>query len=108
MTYEALVDSLRQAYSSADASAIKEHVAIQFNVTGEGEGALYVKIADGQIDVQPYEYYDRDVLVTTSADALIAIAEGKLDPVHAFLTGKIKASGNLGKAVLLKEIIRKS
>ncbi len=108
MTYEELVAALRQAYSCADASSIKGQVAIQFNVTGTGSGALYVKIADGQIDVQPYEYYDRDVLVTTSATDLIAIAEGRLDPVHAYLTGKIKASGDLGKAVLLKEIIRKA
>lgn len=107
MTYEELVETLKQAYSAADASKIKEQVAIQFNVTGEGAGALYVKIADGQIDIQPYEYYDRDVLVTTSAENLIAIAEGKLDPVNAYLTGKIKASGDLGKAVLLKEIVPK-
>lgn len=105
MTYEELVATLKQTYSTADAGKIKEQVAIQFNVTGEGAGALYVKIADGQIDIQPYEYYDRDVLVTTSAENLIALAEGRLDPVNAYLTGKIKASGDLGKAVLLKEIV---
>lgn len=107
MTYEELIKKLQETYSTADASSIKDHVAIQFNVTGEGAGALYVEITDGKIDIQPYEYFDRDVLVTTSAANLIAIAEGKLDPVNAYLTGKIKASGDLGKAVLLKEIVPK-
>lgn len=52
----------------------------------------------------PYDYYDRDVLVTASAATLLEIAAGQLDPVKAFLTGRIKAQGNLGKAAFLKEL----
>lgn len=108
MTYEALVSKLKEEYESMDASAVKEHVAIQFNVTGEAEGKLYLEIADGKIRIEPYEYYDRDVLVTTSEENLLAIAEGKLDFVTAFTLGKIKAEGNLGKGLLLKEAVKKA
>lgn len=104
MTYEELVEKVREAYKDADAGKIKEHVAFQFNVTGEAAGAFYLEIADGRVKVEPYEYYDRDVLVTTSAKTLLEIANGKLDPVKAFLIGKIKAEGDLGKAAFLKEL----
>lgn len=56
------------------------------------------------MSVAPYDYYDRDVLVTASAATLLEIAAGQLDPVKAFLTGRIKAQGNLGKAAFLKEL----
>lgn len=108
MTYEELVQQVQEAYKDADASKVKEHLAIQFNVVGEAAGAFYLEVAEGKVNVQPYEYYDRDALVTTKAAVLEEIAAGKLDVVKAFLTGKIKVEGNVGKAALLKEIPVKS
>lgn len=107
MTYNELVEKVRSAYENVDANFISDHVAFQFNITGEAEGAFYVEISDGKVKVEPYEYYDRDVLVTTSAENLLDIVNGKLDPVKAYLTGKVKAEGNLGKAVFLKELSAK-
>lgn len=108
MTYEELVKQVQEAYKDADASKVKEHLAIQFNVVGEAAGAFYLEVAEGKVVVQPYEYYDRDALVTTKAAVLEEIAAGELDVVKAFLTGKIKVEGNVGKAALLKEIPVKS
>lgn len=107
MTYEELVQKARETYGTADASKVTEHVAIQFNVTGEAEGAFYLEIADGKVNIEPYEYYDRDVIVTTDAETLIKMAEGKLGMEAAYLTGKIKADGNLTKGLLLKELVAK-
>ena len=104
MTYEELVKLAKDTYEKADASAVKEHVAIQFNVTGEAEGAFYLEVKDGQVAVEPYEYYDRDVIVTADDAVLKDIADGKLGLEKAYLTGKIKAEGNLGKALLLKDV----
>lgn len=104
MTYQELVEQVREAYKNADASSIKEHVAFQFNIEGEGEGAFYLEIADGKINIEPYEYYDRDVLITTTAETLLKIGTGKLDPVLAFTIKKIRVEGDLDKALLLKSI----
>ena len=104
MTYEEIVAKAKSIYENADASKVKEHLAIQFNIKGEGEGAFYLEIKDGKAVVEPYQYYDRDVLVTTTADVLIKIASGKLGLEKAYLTGKLSAEGNLGKALLLKEV----
>lgn len=104
MTYEELVQKARDSYGAADASKVAEHVAIQFNITGEAAGIFYLEIKDGKVDIQPYEYYDRDVIVTTTAKTLISITQGKLALEAAYFTGKLKAEGNLGKALLLKEL----
>lgn len=108
MTYEEIVASVKTAYADVDASHITDHVAFQFNVTGEGEGAFYVEIKDGKVNVEPYEYHDRDILVTANADTVIGLANGKIDPVKAYLIGKLKAEGDLGKAAFLKQLSGKT
>ena len=102
MTYEEIVTKVKEALKDADVSSVKEHAAYQFNITGEGEGAFYVEIDNGKINVEHYEYFDRDILVYTSAADLLDVLEGKTDFVNANLSGKIKAEGDLRKAELLK------
>ena len=108
MTYEEIVEKVREAYSNAEASTVNEHAAIQFNIQGEGEGAFYLEIKEGKIVVQPFEYFDRDATVFTSAATLQEIAENKLDVVEAFTTGKLHIEGNLGKAALLQNVTFKA
>ena len=105
MTYEELVQKIKDIADESDASMIQDHVAFQFNIEGEAAGAFYLDIKDGQADVQPYEYYDRDVLITCTAETLLQIMDGKLDPVLAYTLHKIRVEGDLGKALLLKGVV---
>ena len=107
MTYEELVKKLKSNFEGMDAGKIKEHLAIQFNVAGEAEGALYMEIRDGKVMIEPYEYYDRDILVFVETDALLSIADGELTIYDAFKEGKFYAEGNLAKAELLDALSKK-
>lgn len=108
MTYEELVQEIRETFSTADVSGIKEHIAYQFNIQGEAEGAFYAEISDGKLRIEPYEYYDRDVLFTSTADTLLKIVKGKLNAVHAFTIGKLKVEGDFDKALKLQEFAKKA
>ncbi|WP_026493445.1 MULTISPECIES: SCP2 sterol-binding domain-containing protein [unclassified Butyrivibrio] len=108
MTYEEVVAKVKESLKDADVSNVQEHAAYQFNITGEGEGAFYVEIVDGKLNVEPYEYFDRDILVYTSAADLFDILDGKTDFVNANLAGKISAEGDLRKAELLKGVGKKT
>ena len=105
MTYEQIVEKAQAIAAKGSAEKIKDHLAIQYNITGEGAGAFYMEIKDGKISVCPYEYYDRDILVTGSGENLLAMLEGKLDMVGAYLSGKIKAQGDFSKLDILKSLI---
>ncbi len=105
MTYEEIVKEAQKLVSKADASGISEHLAVQYNVTGEGEGAFYMEVKDGKAEVQPYDYKDRDILVTADGQTILDMMSGKLDVVAAYLTHKISAEGDLGKADILKKLI---
>lgn len=105
MTYEEIVTKVRDMFKDTDVSMIKEHLAYQFNLVGEGEGIFYVEVKEGKLYIEPYEYFDRDAIFICKADILFKIISGKLDPVGAFTVGKLKVEGDLGKALRLKDFI---
>lgn len=105
MTYEEIFNKVKEQFMDSDVSGIKEHLAYQFNIVGEGEGIFYAEVRDGQLYVEPYEYFDRDVIFICTAQVLLKIASGGLDPVFAFTTGKLKIEGSVEKALMLKEFL---
>lgn len=105
MTYEKLLEELRKLYENLDASEIEEHFAIQINIAGEAEGALYVEFANGQIEVQPYEYYDRDLVINTDFETAIDLANGDIEMISAFVEEKIEVWGDLDKAIEIYDVI---
>ena len=104
MTYEEIVGKALIVYAKADATEVTGHLAVQSNVRGEGEGAFYVEVSDGKVDVQPYEYYDRNAIVTVNSDTLIEMLDGKLGIDEAYNDNKVQIEGDLGAALLLKKI----
>ena len=105
MTYADMFSKVKGMLMDADVSDIHEHLAYQFNITGEAEGIFYAEVKDGKLFVEPYEYFDRDAMFTCTAETLFKIAEGKTDPVLAFTLGRLKVEGNIDKALRLKELI---
>ncbi len=107
MTYSEYFSSVKTKFMGADVSDIHEHLAYQFNVTGEASGIFYVEVKDGQLYIEPYEYHDRDAMFIASADVFDKIMEGKMDPVMAFTLQKLRVEGNIDKALKLSELIKR-
>jgi putative sterol carrier protein len=104
MTYEENFNKLKKILMKADVKKIDGELAFQFNIEGDGQGVFYVEVKDGQLNIEPYEYYDRDAMFIATAKVFTKLAEGKLNPVLAFKTGKLKVEGNLDKALEIQKI----
>jgi putative sterol carrier protein len=107
MGFTEAFENLREEFEKHDVSAIKDHYAYQFNITGEGEGTFYVEIKDSELLVRPFDYHDRDAEFTASYDLFLSLAKGETDPVIAYLKGKLKVGGSIDKALKLKEFVKK-
>ena len=107
MTYEEFFKKVKEAFADADVSGMTEHLAYQFNITGEAEGIFYVEVKEGKLYVEPYDYHDRDAGFTCTPDTLRKLIDGKLDPVAAFTMRKLKVDGSIEKALRLKDLIAK-
>lgn len=105
MTYEEVFEKVKELFGEADVSKVEEHLAFQFNIQGEGEGAFYAEVKDGELFIEPYEYFDRDAVFICSAETLFKLASGKLDPVVAFTTGKLKVEGSIDQALKLQKLL---
>ena len=53
MTYEEVFTQIKSIFMEADVSGEKEHLAFQFNIAGEGEGAFYAEVKEGVLYVEP-------------------------------------------------------
>ena len=97
MSFENLFSIMREALIKMDVSEVQIHVAFEFQVLGDPEGVFYVEIDGGQMRVEPYNYYDRDVSFAASADTYLAIVNGELNPMLAFAVGRVKVYGDMSK-----------
>jgi len=107
MTYEEIVAKVKKAYAKADTALVDEHLAVQVDITGEGEGAFYIEVADGKITVEPFEYYDHDFKVLCTAEEIIAIAEGKKKLSEEVEAGNAYVSRNVDKVAVFDLIVAK-
>ena len=95
MTYEELVAKVKDATKTTRVSKTVGHIAFQFNVEGEGHGAFYLEISDGKSNVEPYEYYDRDLIIVTTADIIVQMLSGTLLPLEAYTNEQLKVYGDV-------------
>lgn len=98
MTYHELVEKVTEAYAKVDAKDVKEHIAVQYNVYGEGEGAFYIEISNGRIEVAPFEYYDRDAIIAIAGEALLDVVTAKTTYEEVEEAGRLVVVGNADKA----------
>lgn len=106
MTFEELVTKIRSHMEQTDVSS-QPFLAVQVNITGKDGGVFYIEIKDGKASVEPYEYNDRSCAVTMEQAKFLKLIEGKLDPVLAYTTGKLKVEGDLGKALEFSKLVKK-
>ncbi len=105
MTFDELLTKVRTMAGKADVSN-RDFLAVQINITGDNGGVFYVEVKDHKINVEPYEYYDRNCAISMKSDDFNKLISGKLDPVLAFTVGKLKVDGDVGKALEFSKILK--
>ena len=77
----------------------------QFEIAGDGGGDWHVLAGDGKCLVQAGSHSAPNVTVKASAETFLALANGNLSGMQAFLTGKLKVEGDLLLAQRLSELM---
>jgi putative sterol carrier protein len=105
MTFNEMLTKIRGMAEKIDASG-RDFLAVQINLTGNDGGVFYVEVKDGRINIEPYEYNDRNCAITMDLTNFNRLIDGKLDPVLAFTTGKLKVDGDVGKALEFSKLLK--
>ena len=105
MKFDELLTKVRNLAAKTDVSN-HDFLAVQINITGKESGVFYVDVKDHKISVEPYEYNDRNCAITISLADFNKLIDGKLDPILAFGTGKLKGDGDVGKALEFSKLLK--
>ena len=94
-------DGFKNAIGSAD-------LGIQFNTTDVpgGEVDYYLSTSSGNTTLALGTLEGADVTVKQNYDTAAAIAKGELNTQTAFMTGKLKVSGNLAKLMMHQNAVQ--
>jgi len=76
-----------------------------FDLSGEGGGRWTLTLADEGVRLEEGETGSPDVTFSMKAQDFVAIANGELNPVGAFMQGKVKVSGDMTLAMRLQSIL---
>lgn len=82
------------------------NMGILFDLSGDGGGQYYVDINDGKLDVSQGAPADAPkATVKMTADDFTAMSTGSLNPMMAFMTGKIKVDGDLNSVMKFQSLV---
>ena len=65
----------------------------------DGEGAVWLQGTEAKVSDA-----DADCTINVSKDDFLALAQGELDPMMAFMSGKLKVEGDMSVAMGLQNI----
>jgi putative sterol carrier protein len=100
-----IFDHLPEAFLPEEAQGVNG--VIQFELTGEGGGEWHARIAGGQVAVAAGRAENPTVTLTASAANYLAIINGDLSPMSAFMGGKLQIQGDLQLAMKMQKMFRR-
>jgi putative sterol carrier protein len=77
---------------------------IQFGFTGDEAGEWAVHIHDGRCDVSPGRAEHAALQFAADSSDFLAILNGEMDGMRAFMQGKLQLAGDLGLAMKLLKL----
>src|SRR5574341_1337094 len=78
-----------------------EDAVLQFNITGDGGGSWTATIKGGNLTLTEGTVSDASMTMTCESQDLLAIVNGELSAVSAFMQGRVKIDGNMSLAMKL-------
>ena len=93
MTARQLIEEMPQTFRPQRAG--RAQALIQFKLSGEGGGNWYVVIKDRTCTVTEGMTDAADATIEMDASDYVALATGKLGSLKAFMTGRVKATGDI-------------
>ncbi len=102
MTVDEAIKRLQEQFNPEAAADLNK--TIQFNITGEEAGKWAMKIADQTCELIPGGVEKPDLTLSLADKDWIAISEGKLDAMSAYMTGKLKTTGDIMLAMRIPNI----
>ncbi len=81
---------------------------LQFDLSGDDGGQFYLEINDGEITKTEGIHENPNMTLKASSDDYYNVATGQLNPMQAFMSGKIKIQGDMSMAMKMQSMFKNS
>jgi putative sterol carrier protein len=103
--FNALINSLPAMVEPEKIAGVKARIL--FSLSGEGGGDWGVVLDDGKVSVSQGNMAQPQLTVKASTENADKMLNGKLDPMMAFMTGKVKISGDMALGMKLIGLLKR-
>jgi putative sterol carrier protein len=100
----ALMKSMLERFNPEAARGL--NASFQLTMSGEGGGVYTVVVADGKADLKTGTVPNPTVSIEISAADWAAITRGELNATNAFMTGRLRVSGDMSTAMQFTQLFR--
>ncbi len=104
-TPKEVFEQMNQKLTANPDSVAGMNCIYQFNVTGDNGGEWYVDLMGDTPNIGAGAKDGANCTITMADQDLVDITSGKLNGQMAFMTGKLKISGDMGLAMKLTKIL---
>ena len=80
-------------------------LTIAFDLSGEGGGQWYATIDNGKLETGEGAVDNPSATLSMDADDFEAMSKGDLNPMMAFMSGKIKVDGDLNAVMKFQSLV---
>ncbi|WP_163557204.1 SCP2 sterol-binding domain-containing protein [Halomonas sp. NO4] len=94
------LEKLQQRFDPQAAQGMDDVFQFHFS----DAGSHYLVVQDGSLAVHEGEHDDPSVTLSMSSDTLKGVMTGEISGMSAFMTGKLKATGNVMLATKLSSL----
>jgi len=102
MTFDEIYTTVSQlASQGGSVFAGTEDMCADLHITGAGGGTIGASIKNGVLSVRSGSVGSPEASVSVSADDFSALISGRLNPMMAMMTGRVRVSGNYAKLMSL-------
>ena len=90
---------------AADPTLVQRVNAVyQFNVHGDDGGTWVVDLKNGAGEVWSGQHESADCIISMNQDDFLALASGRINPLNAFMQGRIRVQGDIMMATRLQSL----
>lgn len=101
MTPADIFANITERFNAGKAAGM--NMTIAFNLSGDNGGQWAVQVKDGSASVVEGDVESPTATINMAADDYVAMTTGKLNPMMAFMSGKVKVDGDLNSVMKFQQ-----
>ena len=104
LAVKGIFDKMPHAFQPKAAEGVD--LVFQFKISGEGGGEWYAEIRKGECGVEQDVHESPTTTIKMEAADFLALMKGKLNPMTAYTSGKLKIEGDIIKSQLIGKLFK--